>query len=207
VPGEDKYIGAGIHFCATCDGPFYKGMPVAVIGGGNSATEESVFLTKFVDKITLLVRGDELTASKILQDKVLSHPQIDVRFNTEAVEFQGAESKLKTVVIKDRKNRKVEEIHPAGVFTFIGQRPNTAFLADSGVETDQWGFIVSGHSLVHDEPRPKGYESRDPALLETSVPGIFAAGDVRADSTKQVASAAGEGATAALLIREYLKNV
>ncbi len=207
IPGEEKYIGAGIHFCATCDGPFYKGMPVAVIGGGNSATEESVFLTKFVEKVTLLVRGDKLTASKILQDKVLSHPQIDVRFNTETIEFQGAESKLKTVVIKDRKNRKIEEIHPAGVFTFIGQTPNTGFLANSGVETNEWGFIISGHSLVHDDPRPKGYEFRDPALLETSVPGIFAAGDVRADSTKQVASAAGEGATAALLIREYLKSV
>ena len=207
IPGEEDYVGAGIHFCATCDGPFYKGMPVAVIGGGNSATEESLFLTKFVEKVTLLVRGNELIASKVLQDNVLSHPQIDVRFNTEAVEFKGAESKLKTIVIKDRKHRKIEEIHPAGAFIFIGQIPNTAFLAGSGIETNQWGFIVSGHNLVHDEPRPTGYEKRDPMLLETSIPGIFAAGDVRADSTKQVASAAGEGATAALLIREYLKSV
>jgi len=207
IPGEDKYIGAGIHFCATCDGPFYKGMPVAVIGGGNSATEESVFLTKFVEKVTLLVRGDELSASKILQEKVLSHPQINVRFNTETIEFQGAENKLKTVLIKNRNTDQNEEIHPSGVFTFIGQNPNTGFLAKSGVEINQWGFIVSGHDLVHDEPRPAGYEKRDPMLLETSVPGIFAAGDVRADSTKQVASAAGEGATAALLIREYLKSV
>ncbi len=207
VPGEEDYIGAGIHFCATCDGPFYKGMPVAVIGGGNSATEESLFLTKFVKKITLLVRGEKLTASKVLQDKVLSHPQIDVRFNTEAMEFKGAESKLKTIIIKDRRNRKIEEINPAGAFIFIGQTPNTAFLANSGVATNQWGFIISGHDLVHTAPRPAGYESRDPMLLETSIPGIFAAGDVRADSTKQVASAAGEGATAALLIREYLKTV
>ncbi len=207
VPGEEGYIGAGIHFCATCDGPFYKGMPVAVIGGGNSATEESLFLTKFVEKVTLLVRGDELSASKVLQDKVLSHPQIDVRFNTEAMEFKGAESKLKTIVIKDRRTRKIEEVNPAGAFIFIGQTPNTAFLANSGVTTNQWGFIISGHDLVHTTPRPAGYESRDPMLLETSIPGIFAAGDVRADSTKQVASAAGEGATAALLIREYLKTV
>ena len=207
IPGEEKYIGAGIHFCATCDGPFYKGMPVAVIGGGNSATEESVFLTKFVEHVTLLVRGDKLSASKILQEKVLAHPKIDVRFNTETVEFKGADSKLKTVVIKDRKTQKVEEIHPAGVFTFIGQNPNTGFLTNSNLEMDKWGFIMSGHSLIHDEPRPAGFVSRDPALLETSVPGIFAAGDVRANSTKQVASAAGEGATAALLIREYLKSV
>lgn len=202
VPGEEDYIGAGIHFCATCDGPFYKNMPVAVIGGGNSATEESLFLTKFVDKITLLVRGDALTASKVLQDKVLSHPQIDVRFNTEAMEFKGAESKLKTIKLNND-----EEIHPSGAFIFIGQTPNTAFLANSGVVTNRWGFIISGHDLVHAAPRPAGYESRDPMLLETSIPGIFAAGDVRADSTKQVASAAGEGATAALLIREYLKTV
>ncbi len=207
ISGEEDYIGAGIHFCATCDGPFYKGQAVAVIGGGNSATEESIFLTKFVEHVTLLVRGDKLSASQVLQEKLLSHPQIDVRFNTEPVEFKGAESKLKTVVIKDRKKRKIEEIHPAGVFTFIGQNPNTGFLANAGVETNEWGFIVSGHDLVHDAPRPEGYESRDPMLLETSIPGIFAAGDVRATSTKQVASAAGEGATAALLIREYLKTV
>jgi thioredoxin reductase (NADPH) len=207
IPGEEQYIGAGIHFCATCDGPFYKNLPVAVIGGGNSATEESIFLTKFVKKVTLLVRSAKLTASKILQEKVLFHPQIDVRFNTEAVEFHGAESKLNTVIIKDRQTEKLKEIHPSGVFTFIGQTPNTGFLANSGVETNQWGFIVSGHDLVHDEPRPKGYETRDPAFLETSIPGIFSAGDVRAGSTKQVASAAGEGATAALLIREYLKTV
>ncbi len=207
IPGEDDYIGAGIHFCATCDGPFYKGQAVAVIGGGNSATEESIFLTKFVEHVTLLVRGDKLSASQVLQEKLLSHPQIDVRFNTEPLEFKGVESKLKTVVIKDRQKRKIEEIHPAGVFTFIGQNPNTGFLANAGVETNEWGFIVSGHDLVHDAPRPDGYESRDPMLLETSIPGIFAAGDVRATSTKQVASAAGEGATAALLIREYLKTV
>ena len=202
IPGEEDYIGAGIHFCATCDGPFYKGQSVAVIGGGNSATEESLFLTKFVEKVTLLVRGEKLSASKILQDKLLSHPQIDVRFNTSAVAFEGAESKLKTIQLNNG-----EEIHPAGVFIFIGQTPNTAFLANSGVETNKWGFIISGHSLVHDAPRPAGYEKRDPMLLETGVPGIFTAGDVRADSAKQVASAAGEGATAALLIREYLKTV
>lgn len=202
VPGEQDYIGAGIHFCATCDGTFYKGQPVAVIGGGNSATEESLFLTKFVEKITLLVRGDKLSASKVLQDKVLSHPQIDVHFNTEVTGFKGAESKLKTIKLNNG-----EEIYPAGAFIFIGQTPNTGFLAASGVKTNKWGFIVSGHGLVHDGPRPVGYEKRDPMLLETSIPGIFAAGDVRADSTKQVASAAGEGATAALLIREYLKNV
>jgi len=208
VPGEDSYIGAGIHFCATCDGPFYKGLPVAVIGGGNSATEESLFLVKFVEKVTLLVRGDKLTASKILQDKVLSNPKIEVRFNTDVSEFQGASSKLKSVLLTNNKTGEKEEIRPAGVFIFIGQTPNTKFLKDSGIQMDIWGFIVSGHILVHgDYPHPMGFGDCEPRILETSIPGIFSAGDVRSGSTKQVASATGEGATAALLIREYLKTV
>jgi thioredoxin reductase (NADPH) len=205
APGEKSYIGAGIHFCATCDGPFYKGQAVAVIGGGNSATEESLFLTKFVEKATLLVRN-QLSASQILQEKVLAHPQIEVRFHTEAVEFHGQGGKLKAVTVQNNQSGETETIHPAGVFVFIGQTPNTDFLAASDVQLDPWGFIVTGHDLVHG-PRPLGYEARDPAALETSVPGIFSAGDVRLGSTKQVASAAGEGAAAALLIREYLKTV
>jgi thioredoxin reductase (NADPH) len=207
VPGEDEYIGAGIHFCATCDGPFYKGMSVAVVGGGNSATEESLFLTKFVEDVTLLVRNNKLTASQILQEKALSHPRIAVRFNTEVYEFQGAQSKLKSVAVRNNQTGEMDKIHPAGVFIFIGQTPNTGFLASSNIQTDSWGFIISGHDLVHNGSRPSGYKHRDPTVLETSVPGIFAAGDVRTGSTKQVASAAGEGATAALLVREYLKGV
>jgi thioredoxin reductase (NADPH) len=207
VPGEEEYIGAGIHFCATCDGPFYKGLSVAVVGGGNSATEESLFLTKFAEHITLLVRGDALTASQILKEKVLSHPKIDVRFNTEVLEFRGQDSKLKSILIHDNLNDDTKEITPSGAFIFIGQTPNTKFLQESDIFTNEWGFIISGHALVHNRNRPPGYENRNPYVLETSVPGIFVAGDVRAGSTKQVASAAGEGVTAALLVREYLKFV
>ncbi len=206
VPGEDSYIGAGVHFCATCDGPFYKGLRVAVVGGGNSATEESLFLLKFVDRVTLLVRGGALKASQVLQEKVLDHPRIDVRFHTEVAQFHGAKAKLESVSIRNRQSGTIDEIKPAAVFVFIGQTPNTGFLAESGVRTDRWGFVVTGHDLIHAE-RPPGYEEREPRFLETSVPGIFSAGDVRAGSTKQVASAAGEGATAALLIREHLKTV
>jgi thioredoxin reductase (NADPH) len=180
---------------------------VAVIGGGNSATEESLFLLKFVERVTLLVRGDRLKASQILQERVLSHSKIDVQFHTEAVEFHGEGGKLKSVTIKNTQTGATEEIHPASVFVFIGQIPNTDFLTSSGVQTDQWGFIVTGHDLAHIDERLPGYREREPTFLETSIPGIFAAGDVRAGSTKQVASAAGEGATAALLIREYLKSV
>ncbi len=206
IPGEDSYIGAGVHFCATCDGPFYKGQPVAVVGGGNSATEESLFLLKFVEQVTLLVRGAQLKASQVLQEKVLAQPKIDVHFQTEVIEFHGKGGKLKSVTIRNRQTGETEEIQPAAVFVFIGQIPNTDFLTGAGVRTDRWGFVITGHDLTHGgEPLP-GYEERTPHFLETSLPGIFAAGDVRAGSTKQVASAAGEGATAALLIREYLKT-
>jgi len=207
VPGEEDFIGAGIHFCATCDGVFYKGKSVAVVGGGNSATEESLFLTKFVDHVTLLVREPELMASQILKDKVLSHSMIKVQFNTDVQEFKGSGGKLESVLINNSQTGKQEEIHPDGVFIFIGQMPNTSFLEKSGVELNNWKFIVTGHDLVHDHKDRKGYEDRAPASMETSVPGIFSAGDVRASSTKQVASAAGEGAAAALMIREYLKSV
>lgn len=207
VPGEEDFIGAGIHFCATCDGVFYKGKSVAVVGGGNSATEESLFLTKFVDQVTLLVREPELMASQILKDKALSHPKIKVLYNIDVQEFKGSGGKLESVLIKNSQTSEQEEIYPEGVFIFIGQMPNTSFLDNSGVELNSWKFIVTGHDLVHDYQDREGYGDREPASLETSIPGIFSAGDVRASSTKQVASAAGEGAAAALMIREYLKTV
>jgi len=207
VPGEMDFIGAGVHFCATCDGPFYKGKSVAVVGGGNSATEESLFLTRFVEEVTLLVREPELMASQVLQDKVLNHPQIKLLFNTDVSEFKGSIGKLESVQIKNSQTGEEEEIFPAGVFIFIGQIPNTSFLEESGVKLDDWKYIITGHDLVHTHSEREEYEDWGPAALETSIPGIFSAGDVRAASTKQVASAAGEGATAALLIREYLKTV
>jgi thioredoxin reductase (NADPH) len=206
IPGEEEYVGAGVHFCATCDGPFYKGQRVAVIGGGNSAAEESVFLTRFVEHVTLLVRGETLSASQILQEKVLGADKIDVRTHTEAVAFRGEANKLKAVVVEDNRTGDRSEICPAGVFVFIGQQPNSGFLEGSGVRLDRWGFVVTGHDLMHGDSAPIGYEGREPTYLETSLPGVFAAGDVRAGSTKQVVSAAGEGATAALLIREYLQH-
>lgn len=207
VPGESDYIGAGVHFCATCDGPFYKGKRVVVVGGGNSAAEESLHLLKFVDRLTLLVRGDTLRASKVIQEKVLNSPQIEVRWNTAVQAFLGAKSKLTALQIVDRKTNARETLPADGAFIFIGLDPNTGFLHDTPLRLDPWGFLITGHDLVHAGDRPIGYEARDPLLLETSIPGIFAAGDVRAGSTKQVASAAGEGATAALLVREYLKSV
>jgi thioredoxin reductase (NADPH) len=187
VPGEDELIGAGVHFCATCDGPFYKGQHVAVIGGGNSAGEESLFLTRFADKVTILVRGMEMTASKIVIDKIASNPNIDVRNNVEVTALHG-ESKLSGITLRDRATGATEQINPAAAFVFIGLSPNSGWLS-AEIQRDPTGFIVTKMNL------------------ETTLPGVFAAGDVRLGSTKQVASAVGEGATVALMIREYLKTI
>src|SRR5262249_19802432 len=187
VAGEDDYIGAGVHFCATCDGPFYKGREVAVIGGGNSAVEEAAFLTRFSPKVTLLVRGSQLTANKIVADKVLNSPEMEVYFNTEVVEFKGRDNHLDTVVFKNTKTGETRELHVPGIFVFIGLSPNSEPFKDIA-KVDTQGFIMTGIDF------------------QTSTEGIFAAGDVRAGSTKQLVSAAGEGAAAALAIREHLRG-
>jgi thioredoxin reductase (NADPH) len=176
------------------------------VGGGNSAAEESLFLTRFADRVSLLVRGSALSASQIIQEKVLGHPQIDVHFNTVVKEFAGANSKLHTVRVHDTAADETSDLTLPGAFVFIGLDPNSAYLRDSAVELDKGGFVVTGHSLVHGREPLSAFGGTEPALLETSVPGIFAAGDIRATSTKQVASAAGEGAAAALMIRDYLKS-
>ena len=207
VPGENEYLGAGVHFCATCDGPFYTGQRVAVIGGGNSAAEESLLLTKFAEHVTILVRSDEFKATKIIQESVLSNPKIDVRWNTEVKAFLGEDFKLKNLRLINNQTGSEDELPVNGAFIFIGLTPNTQFLKKSGIRLDPWGFVITGHDLLHGGQRPKGYDHRDPHILETSIPGIFAAGDVRDKSTKQVASAAGEGASAALMIREFLKTI
>jgi thioredoxin reductase (NADPH) len=187
VPGEDELIGAGVHFCATCDGPFYRGQHVAVIGGGNSAGEESLFLARFAEKITILVRGPAMSASKVVVSKVEMTPKIEIRYNTEVVALQG-EEKLTGLTVRDRQTGVTAELNPAGVFVFIGLTPNSSWLP-SEVKRDSYGFIKTGMNL------------------ETSLSGVFACGDVRLGSTKQAASAVGEGATAALAIRDYLRTV
>jgi thioredoxin reductase (NADPH) len=207
VPGENEYLGAGVHFCATCDGPFYVNKQVAVIGGGNSATEESLLLTKFAERVTILVRNSRLKATKIIQESVFSNPKIDIRRHTEVKEFIGEHSKLTEMRLINNKTGSEETLAVDGAFIFVGLTPNTGFLEGSDIVMDSWGFVVTGHDLLHRGKRPKDYADRDPYILETSVPGIFAAGDVRDKSTKQVASAAGEGASAALIIREYLKTM
>lgn len=188
VPGEDDLIGAGIHFCATCDGPFYKGAKeLMVIGGGNSGLEEGLFLAQFADKIHVLEFNPELKGSLVLQDKVRNHPKFEVHTNTRVTEFQAEGNKLSAVVAENRETGDVSTFRPAAAFVFIGLDPNTSFLKGT-VELDKWGFVTTDTGM------------------QTSMPGVFAAGDVRAGSTKQLASAVGEGATALIGIRNYLEK-
>jgi thioredoxin reductase (NADPH) len=203
VEGEEDFIGAGVHFCSTCDGPFYKGKEVVVVGGGNSAVEEAIGLLRFARHVTLLVRGDRLKASKVAIDKLTAEERITVRYNTVVTRLSG-DQKLEEVWLKNIATGAAETLAPNGVFVFIGQQPNTGFLQNSGIWFDGFGFILTGHQLEH---RPDWPATERRAALETSIPGVFAAGDVRVGSTKQVASAAGEGAAVALLIREYLRSL
>ncbi len=185
--GEADLIGAGIHFCATCDGPFYKGaMNLTIVGGGNSGLEEGLFLTQFADCVTVVQALTTLTGNKLLQDKVLNHPKMMVLVNATVKSFNADESgKLESVAL-DLDGKDVEH-KTSGAFIFIGLDPNTGFL-DGLVDVDARGFIVTDH------------------MFQTNVEGLFAAGDVRAGSTKQIASAVGEGAAAAIQIRYFMEK-
>jgi len=186
VPREEDFIGAGVHFCATCDGAFYRGRKLLVVGGGNSAGEESVFLTRFSQDVTIATAGPGLTASKVVQDKVAENPALTVLPHTTVAAFQGDDA-LASVVLEDTETgeRRTEQFD--GVFVFIGLTPNTELA--SSLDLDTAGFLLTD------------------AGMSTSQPGIFAAGDVRAGSTKQAASAAGEGAAAALAVRRYVEGL
>ena len=187
IPGEDELIGTNVHFCATCDGAFYRGKKVLVIGGGNSGFEEGLFLTKFASQVDIVEFAPQVKASQLLQDKVAKMPNMTVSVNHAVKEFKIKNSRLAGVVVQNRATGELKEWQYDGVFVFIGLSPNSDLVKDK-VETDQHGFVITDSNLM------------------TSLPGLFAAGDVRLGSTKQAASAAGEGATAALMIREYLKE-
>lgn len=190
VPGEKEYYGKGVHYCATCDGPLYKGRKLVVVGGGNSAVQESIFLTKFASHIDLLVRGDKLRASEVLQHDIEKYlDKITIHYNTVTEEIIGEDNRVSKVKTTDKINNKSVDYDADGVFIFIGLEPTTGFLETSGVKIDENGFVIANDKL------------------ETNIPGIYAAGDVRSGSTMQIASATGEGATAALMIREYLHEL
>jgi len=187
IPGEDELIGTNVHFCATCDGAFYKGKKVLVIGGGNSGFEEGLFLTRFASQVDIVEFAPEVKASQILQEKVAGKENMSVTVNHAVQEFTG-ENQLEKVLVMDRETGEVEEWDYDGVFVFIGLTPNSGLVEDL-VDVNKFGFIQTDKTLM------------------TKKKGLFAAGDVRANSTKQAASAAGEGATVALMIRQYLQEI
>ena len=189
VPGEKEYYARGVHYCATCDGAFYRDKNIVVVGGGNSAVQESMFLTKFASHIDMLVRS-KLRASDVLIKELERHKdKITVHSGITTDEIVGSGGKVSKVIGTDSASGKKTEFPTDGVFVFVGLLPNTKFLASSGVELDEVGFIKSDLKLM------------------TNVPGIFVAGDVRSGATLQIASATGEGATAALMIRKYLEDL
>ena len=190
IPGEKEYYARGVHYCATCDGAFYRDKRLVVVGGGNSAVQEAIFLTRFASHIDLLVRGEKMRASEILQQELKKHSdKITVHMNTTTDEIVGDPpvkgGKVKHVAGTDVKTDKKVKFETDGVFIFIGLLPNTQFLEGSDIELDEIGMIKTGDNL------------------ETSMSGVFAAGDVRSGATMQIASATGEGATAALQIRKF----
>lgn len=188
MPGEDDFYGKGVHYCATCDGAFYRDKKIAVIGGGNSAIQEAIFLTRFASHIDLLVRS-KIRASDVLQKelkKYIDEGKITVHLKTTPQKILSLEGKINGIEINQEDD--IKQIEVEGVFVFIGLNPNTGFLQGSGIELDEQGLIKTN------------------SRLETNIPGIFASGDVRSGSTMQIASAVGEGASAALSIREYLES-
>lgn len=190
VPGEKEFYGRGVHYCATCDGAFYREKKLVVVGGGNSGFQEAIFLTRFATHIDLLVRST-IKASEVLQhdmQKYVDEGKVTIHLNTTVDEIVADEDG-KVVRIDATEDGKKTSFDADGIFVFVGLKPNTQFLKDSGVECDTIGHVKTDLKLM------------------TAVPGIFAAGDVRSGATMQIASAVGEGATAALSIREYLDEL
>jgi thioredoxin reductase (NADPH) len=186
VPGEEELIGAGVHFCATCDAPFYQGAEeVVVIGGGNSALEEGLHLSEFARRVRVLARSG-LSAAPVLQERVRSDPQFVVHTGVDIVELEGEKGRFRAVVARDRDSGETRRFPAAAAFVFIGLKPNSAFLG-SAVARDPGGFLVTSPTM------------------ETSMAGVFVAGDVRSGSTKQLGSAVGDGIAALLMTRRYLE--
>jgi len=186
IPGEKEFYGRGVHYCATCDGAFYRDKTLVVVGGGNSAFQEAIFLTRYTTHIDLLVRST-IKASDVLQhelQKYVDEGKVTIHLNTTTEEIIDTDGRVSSVKIIE--NGQPAEIKTDGVFVFVGLLPNTGFLAGSGVELDEVGLVKTD------------------LKLQTALEGVYASGDVRSGATMQIASAVGEGAAAALSIREYL---
>ncbi|HRN90306.1 MAG TPA: FAD-dependent oxidoreductase [Candidatus Saccharibacteria bacterium] len=189
VPGEAEFYGRGVHYCATCDGAFYRDKRLVVVGGGNSALQEAIFLTRYTTHIDLLVRSTIKASEILIHDlqKFVDEGKVTIHLGTTTDEIVATDGKVTSVrVTKDGESL---SIATDGVFVFVGLKPNTAFLAGSGVELDEIGLVKTD------------------TRMQTNIKGVFASGDVRSGATMQIASAVGEGATAALSIREYLDEL
>jgi thioredoxin reductase (NADPH) len=184
VPGELEYAGRGVSYCAVCDGAFFKGETIAVIGGGDAAVEEAEYLTRYGHKVYVIHRRDQFRASKILQERLFANPKIEVIWNKQVREFKGTPAGLQSVELVDTLTGEPSTLAATGAFVFIGFRPNTG--------------LVKQHA-VHD---PSGYLITDERM--TSIPGLFAAGDVRAQLTRQITTAVGDATTAAIAVEKYL---
>lgn len=185
IQGEEKFIGSGISFCATCDAPFFKEKDVLVVGGGDSALQEAVYLAKFAKNVTLVHRRNEFRAAKILQERILSHPNISVVLNSTPEEIIG-ENSVEAVKLKNVETGQTQILKVSGVFVFVGWLPNTDFI--SNMSLDEFGYIITDENM------------------KTSVKGVFACGDIRKKQLRQVVTAASDGAQAAISAQHYLEN-
>jgi thioredoxin reductase (NADPH) len=187
VPGEEEFRGKGISYCAMCDGAFFREQIVAVVGGGNVALNDALFLTRFATKVIVIHRRDQLRATKILQDKAFANPKIEFLWDT-VVESITGDKLVREIKLRNVKTGNVSSLAVSGVFVAVGLRPNTGYLKEL-LTLDEGGFIpVNGQ-------------------METGVPGVYAAGDIRAGSIRQVVSAAGDGATAAIAAERFISSV
>jgi thioredoxin reductase (NADPH) len=187
VPGEDRLRGKGVSYCATCDGAFFKDLPVAVVGGGDTALQEALFLTRFASAVTLIHRRDRLRGAKILQERIQEDTKIQILWNSQVTEILGGEE-VQGIRVIDRISGESREAAVKGIFIFVGSQPNTAFLKDI-LPLDDQGFIITDEELC------------------TSASGVFAAGDCRKKSFRQIATAVGEGALAAHSAIHYLEGL
>jgi thioredoxin reductase (NADPH) len=187
VPGEDTFYGKGLSACATCDGPFYKDRIVAAVGGGDTAVQESLFLTKFAKKVYLIHRRDQLRATKILQERALANDKIKFLWNSVVTGICGL-THVEKITVKNVKTDEIKELAVNGCFIWIGILPNTGFLKGA-VDVDKYGFVITDSNM------------------QTSVPGVFAAGDVRNTPLRQITTAVGDAAIAATSAEHYIETL
>jgi thioredoxin reductase (NADPH) len=187
VPGETEFAGRGVSYCAVCDGAFFKGETLAVIGGGDAAVEEADYLTRYASKVYVVHRRDQFRASKILQERLLANPKVEVIWNKRVMELQGAAKGLERLVLEDTVTAEVSTLEATGCFIFIGFRPN------SGLVKQHFDHDASGYLVTDDR-------------MMTSIPGLFAAGDLRVQLTRQITTAVGDATTAAIAVEKYLTD-